>query len=620
MKLKGILMSDIQKTDSLFSAALSLHQAGENERAIDLLDEVLLLDNNFADAYVLKGAILQDEEDYAAAESAFRIALEINPTHPEALQGLGLFLVSQKRYEEAVPYLKKYLEMVPDDEDSLDGILKAYGALPDHMSDIFDVFQHAWEYSHNPEIGLRYSQIITILSDEKDKAYEVHNQIIQTLKTPKTLTDFAYSCWMFDDYDRAIELLQECIEIDPSYVRAWLLLADCYFRKDDLSKALENLEEAILLDPKDYRGWRLKTEVLIKNKDYEKALSSAEKGIDLLVEDKETLKSLSNSKFNPFFQKISILFKLERIDEALEFAGVARELIPENRHFYLYPAQKLADLGRPNESLALLDSTNDPKLEKYFEPYRYLLLHKVNHIDEAKTYIEPKLREFPEKADLLADLATDKYLNDERNLAISITSQLLSLFPGKLRFKTNLGYMYLGESAFDRAEPLLIDVINSENVGKDEEIFAFIARCNLLYLYIIQGHFEKTATLLEILLNSDKAKEEATLRVPFWFQGEIHSDPAQFPGRDITMEMAALGCGIAAALAQDDLERAEQYYSELSSKETDNPLTLVCLGTLEIEKGNKKQAIIAWEKAIEVSNNEEEISILKNWVELLEQK
>ena len=215
---------------------------------------------------------------------------------------------------------------------------------------------------------------------------------------------------------------------------------------------------------------------------------------------------------------------------------------------------------------------------------------------------------------------TDKYLNDERNLAISITSQLLSLFPGKLRFKTNLGYMYLGESAFDRAEPLLIDVINSENVGKDEEIFAFIARCNLLYLYIIQGHFEKTATLLEILLNSDKAKEEATLRVPFWFQGEIHSDPAQFPGRDITMEMAALGCGIAAALAQDDLERAEQYYSELSSKETDNPLTLVCLGTLEIEKGNKKQAIIAWEKAIEVSNNEEEISILKNWVELLEQK
>ena len=613
-------MSDIPKIDSLFSATLSLQKAGENKKAIGLLDEIIQVNPDFIDAYVLKGAILQDEEDFNAAESAFRKALEIQPEHSEALQALGLFLVTQERFEEAIPYLRKHLEKTPDDSSSLDGIINAFLELPDHSHDALDVLQHAWKHSQNPDIGLRYGRYLTFLGKEKEKVYEVYKEILEVAKTPKILSDFAFSCWFFDEYEKAIDLLQQAINMDSSYTDAIRLLAQCYYLTVDLSKALETIEKAIALEPNDYRSWQLKTDILIEEKDYDKALISSEKGIELLRKDEEELNSHSSSLMNPFFQKIKILFSTNRIDEGLKFAGVARELIPGNRHFYLYPAQKLSELGRPTEALELLYSVEDPELQEYFEPYIYILLHRLNRNDEAKNFIKPIINSTPEKSDFLADIAADKYFDGERDLAESIYSQLNSLCPHKIRFLTNLGYMQIGKGDLEQAEQLLIDALNSKVIDEDEEEYIVIARCNLSYLYVLQNNFDKTFSLLDEIFASNKRDEEATLRVPFWFQGEIHLDPAQFPGRSITLEMAALGCGIAVALAQGDIVKADELNDALLVKDFEDPLPLICGGCVQAAKHNDVEAIDAFTQAIEMSENEEEKTILKNWLEKLENK
>jgi tetratricopeptide (TPR) repeat protein len=247
-----------------------------------------------------------------------------------------------------------------------------------------------------------------------------------------------------------------------------------------------------------------------------------------------------------------------------------------------------------------------------------MLLHKMNRIDDARAFIEPIINKDPEKVNKLADIAVRRYLDGERNLAISITSQLVNLCPDVIRLKTNLGYMQIGERAYDQAESLLIDVIDTKIIDEDEEIFIVISKCNLLYLYILQNKFDKTFSLLEEIFASNKRDEEAILRVPFWFQGEIQPDPAQFPGRDITMEMAALGCGIAAALAQGDIEKADKLNDSLIDKEFEDPLPLICEGCVQASKGNQEEAVDAFTEAIKMSENEEEKSILQNWLEKLE--
>jgi len=614
-------MNNIEKKiESMFSAALSLQEAGESEKVIGILEEIIHIEPSFVDAYILKGAILQQENDFDAAESSYRRALELKPDHPEAMQGLGLLLVSQKRYEESIAYLRKYLEQFPDDEGSLNGIIKALSHFPDRSDDILDVLQQAWVKSNNIDIGLKFAHVLSIIKKDKIEAYKVFKDILKISKTPKLLTEFALSCWYFDDYDMAIDLLKKGIKIDPSYIRAWRLLADCYYRKNEFSKALETIEEAIALDPNDYRNWRLKTDVFIKKKELEKALVSAEKGIELLKKDPEKFEALADSLINPLFQKIFILFKQEEVDKALEAAAAAKNLIPNNRHFYLYPAQKLTEMGRQHEALELLESAEDPELNQYFVSYRYLLLHRLNRIEEAKSLIESKLHENPEKAESLAEIAADEYIDGERKLAISIYSQLIKLCPDRIRLKTNLGYMLIGEGAFEQAESILNDIKNVKIINQDEEEFILIAKCNLAYLHIIQSRFDQAFLLMEDILLYDKSEEEAILRIPVWFHEEIHPDPAQYPGRDVTLEMAALGCGLAAALAQGDIEKAEKFSSDLTSKECEDPLPLVCLGSLEAEKGNKEQAIDAWNKAITISENEEEKTILKKWVEILENK
>lgn len=617
MMSRGTRMNDKQTIDSLFSAALALQKAGKNKETIGLLDEIIQTNPDFVDAYVLKGAVLQEVEDIKVAESAFRKALEIQPEHSEALQGLGLFLVSQERYEEALPYLRKHLEKIPDDSSSLDGILNAYLELPNHRREALDVLRHAWSYSQNTEIGLRYGRYLTFLGKDKEKVYEVFKEILEVAKTPKILSDFAFSCWFFDDYERAIDLLEESIDLNPSFTDALRLLADCYYMTDDLSKALENIEKAIALEPKDYRSWRLKTDIFIEKKEYDKALASAEKGIENLPKDEEELKSLSVSLSNPLFQKIKILFSTNRIDEGLKFAGVARELIPGNRHFYLYPAQKLSELGRPQEALDLLDSTDKPRLQRLFEPYRYRLLHQMGRAEEAWEYIFPKLQDSPdEKIDILAQVGVNFYSDGDRSSAMAIYEQLLTFQPDNPRLMNNYGYILMGEGEIDEAEALFIKVIQEDH----SDVNTLISKCNLAYIFSIRNKIDQVFNLVNDILSSDVSNVSATLRVPFWFQGEIHPDPAQFPGREITLEMAALGCGVAVALAQENIEKADELNDALLVKDFEDPLPLICEGCVQAAKNNDEESIEAFTQAIEMSENKEEITILKNWVEILKNK
>ena len=603
-----------KKIDSLFSAAISLHDAGENKQALNLLNEILEIEPEYLDAYVLKGVIYQDEDNFDLAESSFRNALEKASKHPEAQQGLGLLLVSQERYEEAIPYLQKHLEEYPDDASSLDGIIKAFMALSDRIDDVLVVMKRAWDHSQDADIGIRYGQFLTI-SGQKEDAYKVFHHVLDILIRGRYRLLLPRPCWYFDDYDKAIDLLKEAISIEPSYVRAWRLLAECHFLKDENSKALEAVESAIALEPNDFRNWRLKADIFVDNNDYDKALACADKGIDLLKEDKEELDSLSNSLINPFFTKMAILFRLQKVEEALDFAEFVRGLIPKNKHFYLYPSQKLSKLDRPQEALDILNSTADPDLDRLFEPYRYRLLHQMGQAQEAWDYIFPKLQDAPdEKIEFLASVGVEFYKVGDRSTSMTIYDQLLSFQPDNLRLINNYGYILVGEGEIDSAKSLFLRVIEED----DSKVNPFISRCNLAYTYSLQGKFEEAFQLIDDVLSSEFSSEDATLRVPFWFQGEIQKDPAQYPGRSITLEMAALGCGLACALALGDMEKADDFNDRLLVKEFEDPLPLICDGCLHACKPRDEEVIDALRQAFEMSKNEDEKEILKEWVEMVE--
>ncbi len=90
----------------LVSSAILLQQAGYNSKSIDILQLAIQEDPENIQAYVLLGALSQAVGDAKAAEKYYRKALSLNFNDSEALQGFALFLNSQERFSESVPYFE----------------------------------------------------------------------------------------------------------------------------------------------------------------------------------------------------------------------------------------------------------------------------------------------------------------------------------------------------------------------------------------------------------------------------------------------------------------------------------------------------------------------------------
>ncbi|MEO0464172.1 MAG: M48 family metallopeptidase [Pseudomonadota bacterium] len=73
-----------------------------------------------AEMYRVRG----NPRDLVTASSLYLEAIDAGADDPEILRGLGLSLVKTGKRAEAVPYLKRYLERVPDAEDA--GIIRFY--------------------------------------------------------------------------------------------------------------------------------------------------------------------------------------------------------------------------------------------------------------------------------------------------------------------------------------------------------------------------------------------------------------------------------------------------------------------------------------------------------------
>jgi len=299
-----------------------------------------------------------------------------------------------------------------------------------------------------------------------------------------------------------------------------------------------------------------------------------------------------------------------KVDDALSFASVARELIPQNQHFYLYPIQVLIQFNRAKEAFDLLESSKEFLPIDLFETFRYFLLHKLGRVIEARDYcLEILKNDRDKKLDLFADVAKAFYSKEDRQTSISIYQQLLSIEPENIRVSNNLGYMLMSEGDFNAAESLFSKVIE-KNI-KDEH--TFISRLNFAYIYSIQGEHNKAFQLTDEVLNSEYASIEATLHIPVFFAGKVHPDPVKFPGRSLKLETAALGCNLASALAIDDFNRADDFFKSLLSGKYEDTMPLVCLGSLEAGKGNIEEAKRAWNQVINFSKNEDEKNILKDW-------
>jgi Flp pilus assembly protein TadD len=99
--------------DLLLSWAVEAMNGDDNTLAMDVLDQLVLLKPDFAEAWNKRATAEFLEKDYGASLSDIRRALALEPRHFGALSGLGIILEDLGREEEAMDAYKRALALNP---------------------------------------------------------------------------------------------------------------------------------------------------------------------------------------------------------------------------------------------------------------------------------------------------------------------------------------------------------------------------------------------------------------------------------------------------------------------------------------------------------------------------
>jgi tetratricopeptide (TPR) repeat protein len=134
-------------------------------------------------------------------------------------------------------------------------------------------------------------------------------------QSPKKIYKAALELQEAGKYQDAIDSYTKALELEPSYVNAYVARAKCYESLNRIEEALTDYERASTFDPKEEEYTKSASELAYDLKQYERAIKNANLALE---RDKKLL--------NLYHVKIWSLFYLEKLDEAIETANKAIDI------------------------------------------------------------------------------------------------------------------------------------------------------------------------------------------------------------------------------------------------------------------------------------------------------
>lgn len=246
-----------------YGRGLANYYLGELSAAEVDFNATLMINGDYADAYISLGMIYLDEQNYKDALNAFNNGIEKAPTNSIGYQNRG-----ELKYE----------------------ILDIKGAVEDYLKVV--------ELDPNSTVALNNVATLYNYMGDWDKAnIYANNSLSKGDSSPQIYANLGYALLEKKEYDRAANILDYAINIYPEY-------AECYKHRGELKKGrgdeeggFADLRKALELDP-----------------DYPKELINRAKGridigfIDGAIEDLDL-----------------VIFYNHNLGEAFYWRGVAKE-------------------------------------------------------------------------------------------------------------------------------------------------------------------------------------------------------------------------------------------------------------------------------------------------------
>ena len=260
--LRKMLDDDPANEPAVEQLTQLLLDGNKADEAIKLL-EAMTAHSSSATVFDLLGDAYTQNHDYAKAETAYRKAVELDPSELSHLRGLGQTLLTEEKYSDALEVYQKLADLMPDDSDNYLRIAQIYREL--HQLDkaeenLVKARQYnpgSLEVLYNEAMIYqaqgRYDDAIRVLSDAITGVKSQSNVLPSRRRSLSILYQQLGMLYRdVQNYQAAIYTFQELAHLgDEEDHRARLLIMDTYQKAKDLPKALQAGRDAMAKYPND---------------------------------------------------------------------------------------------------------------------------------------------------------------------------------------------------------------------------------------------------------------------------------------------------------------------------------------------------------------------------------
>ncbi len=288
------------------NAALALREIPDYEAALVQLEKAAILSPDDASVHLLLGLTYQDLEELNKGEINFRKALQLQPDLLEAQQSLGLLLVQNRKYKDAITILRPLANADPANEAVVLSLAESYVRI-ENIEEAKNILYTTLALRPNTPSLLHPLAFLHFQSGELEEAIKYLDQAIKVKRLPEILNSRGVLSVVQKNLQEAICYFKEAVEIDPSNLSIIRNLAQAYLQAGDNDKALDTVDIGLNKFPNKAELLLVKAQVLEDKKQFSEAKKIFEE-IDSNPKERRRF----------FFRYYISLLKSEQFDQALE--------------------------------------------------------------------------------------------------------------------------------------------------------------------------------------------------------------------------------------------------------------------------------------------------------------
>jgi protein O-GlcNAc transferase len=376
------------------------------------------------------------------AEYFYKEILNIQSDNFYALQYLGVLYYQGKKYDLAIEYIEKALQLNPRDSHSyynLGIVFKDKGQLDKAET----CFQKSLKYDSTNHDA--YVNLGIVLKDKGNlnKAILCFQKALQ-LQSDSIAAHYnlGYAYQLQNNLDEAIVHYQKAIKLDPDLINAYTNLGLVFYDKKLFNKAIQCYQKALQLNPNSPDVYNNIGVVLKEMEQFDEAIAYYQKALEI----------------NPHFPVVlnglgAVLKEKGEFDKAIACYQKALKLNPVFSDAYNNLGVVLKEKGQFDEAIACYQKALELNPDLH-DPYNNLGLvyREKGQLDEAVACYKKALElnpDFPDAYNGLGIVLDEKGKIDE---AISCFRKTLLLDQNYANAFNNLGNAFQEKGQYDQAE------------------------------------------------------------------------------------------------------------------------------------------------------------------------